>query len=106
LSKGRPVAVDVRLEWRKYEARDGSKRQAVEIIAETVKFLGQASTRRRSLVRAREPTSQPGLQAPCEASEDEIPFWVTARDAAAVNLVRPSARMGLPEGRGRASAAR
>jgi single-strand DNA-binding protein len=43
LSKGRPVAVDVRLEWRKYEARDGSKRQAVEIIAETVKFLGPAS---------------------------------------------------------------
>jgi single-strand DNA-binding protein len=36
LSKGRPVAVDGRLEWREYEVRDGSKRQAVEIIAETV----------------------------------------------------------------------
>ncbi|HUA46604.1 MAG TPA: single-stranded DNA-binding protein [Solirubrobacteraceae bacterium] len=35
LSKGRPVAGDGRLEWREYEARDGSKRQAVEIIAET-----------------------------------------------------------------------
>jgi len=40
LSKGRPVAIDGRLEWREYEARDGSKRQAVEIIAETVQFLG------------------------------------------------------------------
>src|SRR6185369_5154656 len=31
LSKGRPVAVDGRLDWREYEAKDGSKRQAIEI---------------------------------------------------------------------------
>jgi single-strand DNA-binding protein len=40
LSKGRPVAVDGRLDWREWEAQDGSKRQAVEIIADTVQFLG------------------------------------------------------------------
>src|SRR5213595_3427091 len=40
LSKGRPVAVDGRLEWREWEAQDGSKRQAVEIVADTVQFLG------------------------------------------------------------------
>ena len=40
LSKGRPVAVDGRLEWREWEAQDGSKRQAVEIIADNVQFLG------------------------------------------------------------------
>jgi single-strand DNA-binding protein len=41
LSKGRPVAVDGRLEWREWEASDGSgKRQAVEIIADSVQFLG------------------------------------------------------------------
>jgi len=43
LSKGAPVAIDGRLEWRQWEAQeaqDGSKRQAVEIIAETVQFLG------------------------------------------------------------------
>jgi single-strand DNA-binding protein len=39
LSKGRPVAVDGRLEWREWEAQDGSKRQAVEIVADTVQFL-------------------------------------------------------------------
>jgi single-strand DNA-binding protein len=39
LSKGRPVAVDGRLEWREYEAQDGSKRQAVDIIADSVQFL-------------------------------------------------------------------
>src|ERR1043166_6225037 len=40
LSKGRPVGVDGRLEWREWEAQDGTKRQAVEGIAGTVQFLG------------------------------------------------------------------
>jgi single-strand DNA-binding protein len=40
LSKGRPVAVQGRLEWREWESQDGGKRQAVEIIAESVQFLG------------------------------------------------------------------
>jgi single-strand DNA-binding protein len=40
LSKGRPVAIDGRLEWREWEANDGSKRQSVEIIADSVQFLG------------------------------------------------------------------
>ena len=40
LSKGRPVAVDGRLDWREWEANDGGKRQSIEIIAESVQFLG------------------------------------------------------------------
>ena len=40
LSKGRPVAVDGRLDWREWESQDGSKRQAVEVVADTVQFLG------------------------------------------------------------------
>ncbi|HMC49824.1 MAG TPA: single-stranded DNA-binding protein [Solirubrobacterales bacterium] len=40
LAKGRPVAVDGRLEWREWDAQDGTKRQAVEIIADSVQFLG------------------------------------------------------------------
>lgn len=40
LSKGRPVAVDGRLEWREWETKEGSKRQAVEIVADSVQFLG------------------------------------------------------------------
>ena len=41
LAKGRPVAIDGRLEWREWEASDGSgKRQAVEIVADNVQFLG------------------------------------------------------------------
>jgi single-strand DNA-binding protein len=41
LSKGRPVAVEGRLDWREWDAKDGSgKRQAVQIVANTVQFLG------------------------------------------------------------------
>jgi len=41
LSKGRPVAVDGRLDWREWEAKDGGgKRESVEIVAESVQFLG------------------------------------------------------------------
>jgi single-strand DNA-binding protein len=40
LQKGRPVAIDGRLEWREWEAQDGGKRQSVEIVADTVQFLG------------------------------------------------------------------
>jgi single-strand DNA-binding protein len=39
LAKGRPVAIDGRLEWREWE-QEGQKRQAVDIIAESVQFLG------------------------------------------------------------------
>src|SRR5215210_8040743 len=40
LVKGRPVAISGRLEWREWQTDNGDKRQAVEIIAETVQFLG------------------------------------------------------------------
>jgi len=40
LQKGRLVAVDGRLEWREWEDQQGNKRQAVDIIADSVQFLG------------------------------------------------------------------
>jgi single-strand DNA-binding protein len=41
LSRGRPVAVEGRLDWREWEAKEGGgKRQAVQIIANSVQFLG------------------------------------------------------------------
>jgi single-strand DNA-binding protein len=40
LSKGRGVAVDGRLEWREYQDSQGNKRQAIDIIADSVQFLG------------------------------------------------------------------
>ena len=46
LSKGRGVAIDGRLEWREWEEKDsggaptGNKRQAIDIVADNVQFLG------------------------------------------------------------------
>jgi single-strand DNA-binding protein len=40
LQKGRSIGVDGRLEWREWEDGQGNKRQAVDIIADNVQFLG------------------------------------------------------------------
>ena len=40
LSKGRPVAIDGRLEWREYQDKQGNQREAIEIVADNVQFLG------------------------------------------------------------------
>jgi single-strand DNA-binding protein len=40
LSKGRPVCIDGRLEWREWQGQDGQKRESVEIVADAVQFLG------------------------------------------------------------------
>jgi single-strand DNA-binding protein len=40
LSKGRPIAVDGRLQWREWTDKEGQKRQSVDIIADSVQFLG------------------------------------------------------------------
>jgi len=40
LAKGRPVAIDGRLEWREWQDQNGNNRQSVEIVADSVQFLG------------------------------------------------------------------
>ena len=41
LEKGRPVAIDGRLEWREWDDKEtGKKRQSVNIVADSVQFLG------------------------------------------------------------------
>jgi single-strand DNA-binding protein len=39
MSRGRRVAIDGRLEWHEWETTEGAKRQAVEVVAESVQFL-------------------------------------------------------------------
>ena len=87
LSKGRPVAIDGRLEWREYEARDGSgKRQATDIIADSVQFLGGRDDAgggngfsKATDVPVNTSDFQPatgggGSSSPSAASDDDIPF--------------------------------
>lgn len=59
LAKGRPVGIDGRLEWREWEG-DSGKREAVEIIADDVRFLGGRDD------------SQAAASA--TSSDDDIPF--------------------------------
>jgi single-strand DNA-binding protein len=43
LAKGRPVAIDGRLEWREWTGTDNVKRDSVEIVADAVQFLATAN---------------------------------------------------------------
>ena len=67
LSKGRPVAIDGRLEWREWESEQGGKRQAVDIIADIVQFLGGAKGNGDA------PDAAP-VQSPPADQDDDIPF--------------------------------
>ena len=77
LAKGRPVGVDGRLDWREWDAQDGTKRQAVEIIADSVQFLGS-----REGGGAGEPQFVPAAAAAATdtadfgagGADDDIPF--------------------------------
>jgi single-strand DNA-binding protein len=40
LSKGRPVLIEGKLQQRRWEAKDGTKRSKIEIVASNVLFLG------------------------------------------------------------------
>ncbi len=40
--KGDPILVEGRLQFRSWEAQDGSKRNAVDVVADNVQFLGRA----------------------------------------------------------------
>jgi single-strand DNA-binding protein len=84
LSKGRPVAVDGRLEWREWESQDGGKREAVEIIADSVQFLGAPrddagggngfQARSDVPVDAQDLEAAPAAAAAGGAGDDDIPF--------------------------------
>ena len=77
LAKGRPVAVDGRLEWREWEAKDGGgKRESVEIVADSVQFLGSRGDGEgggggNQFVPAG--ASEGGADFPA-ATDDDIPF--------------------------------
>ena len=75
LSKGRGVAVDGRLEWREWEAQDGSKRQAVEIVADSVQFLGgRGELGGENQYVPAGATAQADADFGSSAADDDIPF--------------------------------
>jgi single-strand DNA-binding protein len=86
LSKGRPVAIDGRLQWREWQDQNGNKRESIEIVAESVQFLGgrddmgngNGFTPRSDVpadTRDFEPAATPaGGGGSPSAGEDDIPF--------------------------------
>lgn len=90
LSKGRPVAIDGRLRWSSWEDKNGGgKRSKVEIVAQTVQFLGsrgdnggapqgggggQAYAPQSDVPADTSDFSNPAPVAAGGGSEDDIPF--------------------------------
>jgi single-strand DNA-binding protein len=79
LSKGRPVAVDGRLEWSEWESQDGGKRSKVEVVADTVQFLGSRGDNEGgggggTFRATTELTPDPVAFTGAAASDDDIPF--------------------------------
>jgi single-strand DNA-binding protein len=80
LSKGRPVAIDGRLEWREWQDQQGNKRQSIDIIADSVQFLGSrdsAENGGRFTPQSDVPADTADFQsAPSGggAGDDDIPF--------------------------------
>jgi len=73
LSKGRPVGVDGRLEWREWETPEGNKRQAVEVVADTVQFLGSRDGAEGGNYIPSE-VAAPAGDFPSSPTDDDIPF--------------------------------
>ena len=68
LAKGRQVAIDGRLRWRSWEAKDGGKHEAVEVVADSVQFIG---------AREGAPAGSASVKGPDHAAadpDDDIPF--------------------------------
>jgi single-strand DNA-binding protein len=80
LEKGRPVGIDGRLEWREWEDKQGNKRQSVDIIADSVQFLGSRDSSENGgrLTPQSDVPADTGdfQQAPVGAGggDDDIPF--------------------------------
>ncbi len=75
LKKGRAVAIDGRLEWSQYEV-EGQKRESIDIIADTVQFLGGRDDAGAS--------NGNGYSSSVQATETDVPIDVSDFDATPV----------------------
>jgi single-strand DNA-binding protein len=74
-TKGRRIGIDGRLDWRSWEAQDGSKRSKVDVVAQTVQFLDsrQDGEGGGQYVPAGAAASA-GADFPASPADDDIPF--------------------------------
>jgi single-strand DNA-binding protein len=75
LAKGRRIGIDGRLDWRSWEAQDGTKRSKVDVVAQSVQFLDsrQDGEGGAQYVPAGAPAVA-GDDFPPTPADDDIPF--------------------------------
>jgi single-strand DNA-binding protein len=71
LSKGRQVFVEGRMQTRSWDGQDGQKRYKTELVAETVKFLGN---RNDQLAEGFTPGMPVGADPEGDLDPDDLPF--------------------------------
>jgi single-strand DNA-binding protein len=79
LAKGRQVAIEGRLRWREWETQEGQKREAVNVVANNVQFIGPrepaAGGDFAGPAQSGAPFKSEGLQpAETDFNDDDIPF--------------------------------
>jgi single-strand DNA-binding protein len=75
LAKGRRIGIDGRLDWRSWEAQDGSKRSKVDVVAQTVQFLDSRQDGEGGGQYVPAGAAAPaGADFPSSPADDDIPF--------------------------------
>lgn len=79
LSKGRPVAIDGRLDHQTWETPEGQKRSKVEVIAQSVQFLGSRESAGAPVAAGAassdlDPDTSDFEAPPGASDDDDIPF--------------------------------
>jgi single-strand DNA-binding protein len=76
LQKGRRIGVDGRLDWRSWEAQDGTKRSKVDVVAQNVQFLdsrGDGGGEGGGYIPS-DAGATPSGDFPASPTDDDIPF--------------------------------
>lgn len=74
LGKGDGIIVSGRLEWREWEATDGTKRQAVEIVAVDSQFMPKGGAKREAGDATLDDVGAAFTGGTPAADDDDIPF--------------------------------
>ena len=75
LTKGRRIGIDGRLDWRSWEAQDGSKRSKVDVVAQSVQFLDSRMEGGEAPAYVQTgAASGGGDDFPTSPTDDDIPF--------------------------------
>jgi len=76
LQKGRRIGVDGRLDWRSWEAQDGTKRSKVDVVAQNVQFLDSRADGESGGGGGYIPSEvgAPAGDFPSSPTDDDIPF--------------------------------